>query len=78
MDEILKSQKTVIRLILNLNYRKSIQERFKDLNISTVYSQYISSCINNHVRDNWPRSTYEHHDCNTQNKDNLIVERHRL
>lgn len=47
MDQILKTQNTAIQLMLNLNYRESVQECLRDFNI-LKYSQYIYSW----VRDN--------------------------
>lgn len=43
--------------MLNLNFREYVQEHFKDINIVSVYSQYIYYCINvynYYVRDNQP------------------------
>lgn len=45
MDQILKTQNTAIQLMLNLNFRESVQECLRDFNILTMYSQYIYSWV---------------------------------
>lgn len=52
-----------------------LTEQQPDLNILTVYSQYMYSCIN-YVRDNLPELKYEHN-YNARSKDNVAVSRHR-
>lgn len=54
LNKILKLQKKAIRIILGLNRRESVKQKFSDLNLMTVYSLYIldSACIARSVNMN--------------------------
>jgi hypothetical protein len=77
MDRILKQQKKAIRIMMKLDYNESTKEKFKELNILTVYGQYIFDTIliaKNHKKP----SSLDIHPYNTRNKKLKIQNHHNL
>lgn len=72
-------QKRAIRAIYCLDYLASLRDKFKEINILTVYSQYIFDCIM-FVRKNLHRFSLvsDTHDRNTRNKNKLVTTFTRL
>lgn len=77
LDSILKQQKRAIRIILKLKYDQSAKEHFANLNIPTVYGQYIYDCILISKNDANSKSSISHK-YNTRHKGEIIPTHHRL
>lgn len=72
-------QKRAIRAIYNLSCRHSLRDKFKEINIMTVASQYVyENLIYVKKNINLYSKYSDIHSINTRNKDLLIVPRTRL
>lgn len=79
IDSVFVLQKRAIRSIYNMKARDSLKERFKEINILTVASQYIYENLM-YARKNvhsFPKNC-DIHNYNTRNKNKLNVPRFRL
>ncbi len=79
LNRILIIQKNAIRTMLNLNWRESVKEQFKDLGFMTVYSMYIYEVLL-HIKLN-----YNHlelvgntHDYLTRGRNDIKMPLHKL
>lgn len=77
LESILKIQKRAIRVILRLKSDESVRQHFKNLQILTVYGQYILDTILITKR-NLGSSTEQTHSYNTRNRREIIHAHHRL
>lgn len=81
LDNILKQQKRAIRIILQLKTNETVKAHFKNLNILTVYGQYIYETIliartNQKINETAiPTNTHQY---NTRNKNEIIISHHNL
>jgi hypothetical protein len=79
IDTIFVLQKRAIQSIYNLGSRDSLRERFKDIGILTVASQYILDVIMyTHKNINNFKKQSEVHNFNTRNKHKLVMPKFRL
>lgn len=80
LDKIQKLQKKAIRIIKNLHQEVSCREHFKNLQIITVYGQYIFDTIMVYKTLNSSKPLINHptHPYNTRNKSEIIPTHHRL
>lgn len=79
LDKILVLQKEALRIMLNLECRASVKNKFSELNILTVYDQYILECIicvKNNYNELDRHSSI--HSYKTRHRNNLNLTQHRL
>jgi hypothetical protein len=73
-DSIFRSQKMVIRIIINSKKRDSCRELFKDLNILPFYSQFIFSLLMFLIdNDELFKFNNDLHSINTRNNNNFHI-----
>lgn len=79
LDTILIFQKKALRILLNLEDQISVKNKFSELNILTVYDQYILECIMC-VRYKYNELDRHSsiHSYNTRHRNNLNLAQHRL
>jgi hypothetical protein len=79
LHKILLLQKRAIRIILNLKWDDHVREHFRNLEIFTVYDQYIYDCIL-YIKNNFNNLELrsEFHSYNTRNKNNINIQKHKL
>jgi len=79
MDRLLILQKKAIRIMLKLNWQESVKDKFKELGIMTVYSNYIYQCILHTVQNSKTVSLVgDFHQYFTRNRNNFSIPSHRL
>jgi len=79
LDRLLILQKRAIRIILNLKWRESVKEHFKNLGFMTVYSMYIYESIL-YIKIHAPNLPIlgEYHNYETRSRNNIDTPAHRL
>lgn len=79
LNTIFVLQKRAVRAIYNLGPRASLREKFREINILTVVSQFIFENLM-YVKKNFEKfEKYSNiHHVNTRNKDNLVIHTTRL
>lgn len=78
VKEIFLQQKKAIRAVVGVNSRTSCRQIFKSLEILTIMSCYILSClIQFHMTDKPPTHS-DIHNYDTRNKDKIVTPFHRI
>ncbi len=79
IDRLLILQKRAIRIMLKLNWQESVKDKFRELGIMTVYSNYIYQCVLYTIQtSNSVSLVGDFHQYFTRNRNNYSVPRHRL
>lgn len=79
LDRILLLQKRAIRIMLNLKWRDTVKEHFKNIGILTVYGMYIYEVIvycKSHFNEF--KLVGDNHNYNTRNIGQISIPAHRL
>lgn len=79
LDRLLILQKRAVRIMLNLKWRDTVKEQFKNLGIMTVYSMYIYEVIM-YCKLNFTELCIvgENHNYDTRGRGNIATPVHRL
>ena len=79
LERILLLQKRAIRIMLNLKYYDHVREHFTNLEILTVFDQYIFDCIL-YIKNNENKLTFRKdiHSYNTRGKNEIHIPQHKL
>lgn len=78
LNKILILQKRAIRIMMHLKFDESVRAHFRQLNILTVYGQYIFETICLAKEDIMRKEPVETHQYNTRHKKDIVTTRHNL
>lgn len=79
MDRLLILQKRAIRIMLKLDWQASVKDKFVELGILTIYSNYIYQCILYTIQtQNSVSLVGDFHQYHTRNRNNYAIQPHRL